>query len=123
MYKINITKAAEIDLQNAVFYIANNLKNKTAANRLLDAVEKELSSLCDMPERNPLVRDSFLASNGVRMQMIKNYLAFYVIRKENSSVTVLRIVHSRRDWITILTNEIIENYWLEILIFMQSYKI
>ena len=110
MYKINITKAAEIDLQNAAFYIANNLKNKTAANRLLDAVEKELSSLCDMPERNPLVRDSFLASNGVRMQMIKNYLAFYVIRKENSSVTVLRIVHSRRDWITILTNEIVENY-------------
>lgn len=110
MYKINITKAAEIDLQNAAFYIANNLKNKMAANRLLDAAEKELSLLCDMPERNPLVRDSFLASNGVRIQMIKNYLAFYVIRKENSSVTVLRIVHSRRNWITILTNKIVENY-------------
>lgn len=109
-YKINITKAAEIDMQNAVFYIANNLKNKTAANRLLDAADKELSALCKMPERNPLVRDSFLASNGVRMQMIKKYLAFYVIREESKSITVLRIVHSRRDWISILTNEIIEKY-------------
>ncbi|MBD5104261.1 MAG: type II toxin-antitoxin system RelE/ParE family toxin [Ruminococcaceae bacterium] len=110
MYKINITKAAENDLQNAAFYIANNLKNKMAADRLLDSAEKELTSLCDTPERNPLVRDSFLASNGVRIQKIKNYLAFYVVRNENHSVTVLRILHSRRDWITILTNEIVENY-------------
>lgn len=110
MYKINITEAAEADLKDAVFYIAGNLKNKTAADHFLEAADKELSSLCDTPQRNPLVRDTFLASNGVRMQMIKKYLAFYVIREESCSVNILRIIHSRRDWLNILTNEIIDNY-------------
>lgn len=107
-YKLVITKAAETDLRNAVFYIADNLKNKIAADSLLDAVENELSRLCDMPERNPLVQDAFLASNGVRMQIIKKYLAFYAVREENKSITVLRILHSRRDWLSILTNDIID---------------
>lgn len=106
MYKINITETAHTDLQNAASYIADTLNNKAAANRLLDAADKELSSLADFPERNPLVRDFFLSENGIRMQMIKNYLAFYVVRSETKSVTILRIIHSRRDWISILKNDI-----------------
>lgn len=108
-YSLVISEAAEDDLRNAVFYIAYNLKNKIAADSLLDTVEKELSRLCDMPERNLLVRDAFLASNGVRMQRIKNYLAFYAVREESKSIVILRILHSRRDWLSILTNDIIDN--------------
>lgn len=110
MYEINITDTAHSDLQNAALYIANTLNNKAAANRLLDAADKELSSLADFPERNPLVRDFFLAENGIRMQMIKKYLAFYVVRSETNSITVLRIIHSRRDWIAILKNDIENNF-------------
>ena len=109
MYKINITDTAHNDLQNAALYIANTLNSKAAANRLLAAADKELSALADFPERNPLVNDIFLAESGIRMQMIKKYLAFYVVRNETNSVTILRIIHSRRDWIAILKNDIIEN--------------
>ena len=109
MYKLIITKAAENDLRNAVFYIAYDLKNEAAANRLLDETDKQLSALCDMPECNPLVRDSFLASKGVRIKIIGKYLAFYVIREESKSITVLRFLHSRRDWTSILPDEIIDN--------------
>lgn len=109
MYRLIITKAAENDLRNAAFYIAYDLKNETAANRLLDEADKQLSTLCDMPECCPLVRDSFLASRGVRMKIIKKYLAFYVIREESKSITVLRFLHSRRDWLSILTDEVIDN--------------
>lgn len=107
-YKINITETAQADLHKAALYIANTLNSKAAANRLLDTADKELSSLVNFPERNPLVGDIFLSSNGIRMQMIKNYLAFYVVRKETKSVTILRIIHSRRDWISILKNDIEE---------------
>ena len=110
MYEINVTDIAHSDLQNAALYIANTLNNKAAANRLLDAADKELSSLAAFPERNPLVRDFFRAENGIRMQMIKKYLAFYVVRSETNSVTVLRIIHSRRDWIAILKNDIENNF-------------
>lgn len=106
MYKVNITKTAQTDLHNAALYIANTLNNKAAAIRLIDAADKEISSLADFPERNPLVRDVFLSVNGIRMQAIKGYLAFYVVRSETNSVTVLRIIHSRRDWISILKDNI-----------------
>lgn len=106
MYQINITESAENDLKDAALYIANILNNRTAANKLLDTADKELSSLINFPERNNLVHDAFLASNGIRMQMINNYIAFYVIREEIKSITILRIIHSRRDWISILKNEI-----------------
>lgn len=109
MYTLIITKAAENDLRNAAFYIAYDLKNEAAANRLLDETDKQLSALCDMPECNPLVRDSFLASKGVRIKIIGKYLAFYVIREESKSITVLRFLHSRRNWISILTDEITDN--------------
>ncbi len=109
MYKLIITKAAENDLRNAVFYIAYDLKNEAAANRLLDETDKQLSALCDMPECNQLVRDSFLASKGIRIKIIGKYLAFYVIREESKSITVLQFLHSRRDWTSILTDEIIDN--------------
>lgn len=107
MYKINITDTAFDDLQNAALYIADTLSNKAAANRLLDDAEEKLSSLSDFPERNSLVGDSFLAANGIRMTIIHKYLAFYVIREETKTVTILRIIHSRRDWIPILKNDII----------------
>lgn len=106
MYKINITDTAQADLNNAALYIVNTLKNKTAALRLLDTAEDEMSSLADLPERNPLVRDALLAANGIRMQAVKKYLAFYVVRSETNSVTVLRILHSRRDWVSILKDDI-----------------
>lgn len=105
MQQINISETAENDLYNAALYISENLKNNAAAILFLDVAAEKISSLTDFPERNALVRDSFLAANGIRMQLINKYLAFYVIREETKSVTILRILHSRRNWISILTNE------------------
>lgn len=109
MYKVKLSKAAKSDLKNAAFYIAYELKNETAAKRLLDQANKQLSALSETPECCPLVRDSFLAANAVRMMTIRKYLAFYIIQEESHSVFVLRIIHSRRDWTSILTDEIIDN--------------
>lgn len=105
MYKVKFSKSSRSDLRNAALYIADNLGNKIAANNLTDKAYKELSSLSDFPERNPLVRYKRLASKGVRMQRINNYLAFYVIDSETQTVTILRVIHSRRDWVSILKNE------------------
>lgn len=108
MYEINITEKAQYDLNNAALYIAETLNNRSAAAQLFETADREISSLADFPERNPLVRDTLLAANGIRMQAIKKYLAFYVVRNETNSVTILRIIHSRRDWISILKDDINE---------------
>lgn len=102
MYKVVITNPAEEDLQKAVSYIANDLKNIVAAKNLLNEVEGTINSLSEMPNRFHIVDDELLASQGIRMVQIKNYLAFYVVREEAKSVTVLRFLYARRDWINIL---------------------
>ena len=102
MYKIQITDTASNELREAALYIAVKLNNRIAAENLIETVKTEISSLSEYPYRNNLVEDKFLASVGIRIQVIKNYLAFYVIREETKTISVLRFLHSRRDWKTYL---------------------
>ncbi len=55
------------------------------------------------------MRDSFLSSKGLRMHIIKNYLAFYIIYENTNTVYILRILNSRQDWLSILKNDFLTN--------------
>ena len=105
MYQVQITKRAEQDLQEALDYISSTLHNPAAALHLLDETEKQLQSLSDYPERNPLVRDAILAANGIRIQLIENYIAFYFIQEQTHTVSIVRFLHSKRNWTAILKNQ------------------
>ncbi len=102
MYKIVVTDPAQKDLQNAVSYISNELKNKQAAINLLDLVEDTVKSLTDMPERYAVVDDEILSRGGFRFIQIKNYLLFYIVRKDIQTVVIQRFLYARRDWMSIL---------------------
>ena len=101
-YAVHITERAQRDISEAVGYIELSLKNPQAADALLDAVERELSGLANMPERYPAVTDDFLASLGFRLVRIKNYLAFYRIDESQAKVYVVRFLYGRRDWVSLL---------------------
>lgn len=105
MYEINITDIATADLRHAAMYIATKLDNKTAALELLDESDNTIKSLLEFPYRNALVEDEFLAAVGLRIQPVKNYLIFYVIREDTKTISILRYLHSRRNWIAILKTE------------------
>ena len=98
MYQVQITQRAERDLQEALDYISDTLHNPVAALHLFDETSKQLQSLSDFPDRNPL-------ANGIRIQLIENYIAVYMIHEPTNAVIILRFLHSRRNWITILKNE------------------
>ena len=102
MYKIIMTNPAANDLTNAVLYIADELDNKSAAIDLMNEAENLIHSLSDMPGRFPIVNDNILAQQGIRMMKIKHYLAFYSIREETKTVTVLCFLYAKRDWRNIL---------------------
>jgi addiction module RelE/StbE family toxin len=99
MYQVDITDSAETDLSDAAVYIAHTLSNKTAANYLLNKAEEANKSLREYPKRQPLVKDTVLATKGLRSLPVNNYLLFYVVREETKTVTVLRFIHSRRNWV------------------------
>ena len=102
MYKTIITEPAELDIATAVRYIAKELQNPVAANKLLDDIESSVASLETMPKRYGLVKDDHLASLGYRIFMVHNYLVFYIVRDDIKSVMIERFLHSRRDWFHII---------------------
>ena len=109
MYHVEITESAERDLLDAAIYIARDLLNKPAANRLIDKADKAALSLSGNPMRRPLVRDAFLAAKGLRSLPVNNYLLFYVVRDEVNIVRVLRFIHSRRNWVDLFDESIFED--------------
>ena len=105
MYQVQITDQAVQDMQETAAYIRTTLHNPAAAMHLLDEAEQSLYSLSDFPYRNPLVKDAFLATNGIRIQIINNYLAVYTIREQTKTAVILRFLHCRRDWMSILKSD------------------
>ncbi|MCD7956327.1 MAG: type II toxin-antitoxin system RelE/ParE family toxin [Lachnospiraceae bacterium] len=101
-YNIHITKQAEQDIVDAADYIEFTLLNPDAADSLLDAVEANINSLSQMPDRFRLVDDPLLSSWEIRFIIIKNYLAFYVISEEEKLVHIIRFLYGKRNWLLIL---------------------
>ena len=102
MYFLNITKVAEDDIISAVNYISDVLKAPMAANNLLDEIEKKEKILENMPNIYPFVSDDYLARNGIKFVMVKNYSLFYTINEDKKVVNVIRFLYGRRDWKNIL---------------------
>ena len=103
-YKVQVTDEAKSDMREAVRYIAVDLRQPDTASSLLDSFDKEVSTLETMPERYGYVKDEHLASLGFRMTMTGKYLLFYIVDHTAKTVTVIRVLHGRRDWISILTS-------------------
>ena len=56
-------------------------------------------------ERYGYIHDEYLASLGIRMTMLKNNLMFYLVDRTALTVTIIRTLNGRRDWISILTEQ------------------
>ena len=98
IYKTIITEPAERDIFEAARYIARELQNPIAANKLLDDIDKAVASLKVMPKRYSLVKNEHLANLGFHYLPVHNYLIFYIVRENKKSVVIERFLHSRRDW-------------------------
>ena len=101
-YTVLITRTAQRDLARAADYIEFSLKNPTAADALLAEASRTLSALSSMPERWPMADDRLLRAWGVRCARVKNYLAFYTVSAPQKTVTVLRFLYGRSDWMSLL---------------------
>jgi len=97
-YKILMTIPAINDLREIAAYISNDLKESITAQKLIDKMEKAVTSLAEIPTRHGLVADKRLARRGIRKLLVDNYLVFYVVSGQDATVTVIRILYSRRDW-------------------------
>ncbi len=103
-YRLDITRTAEKDIESAADYIEFILKNTEASEQMLNEVTKQISRLQEYPEKYEIVNDPILRIWKIRCVAIKRYLVFYTVCSE--TITILRVLNSRRDWMGILRREL-----------------
>ena len=96
-YNIKTSKKAKSDIQSNLKYIKFILKNNTAAEKLAKDVDKAIVSLAYMPERYAPVDLGERTNLGIRAMILRKYKIYYFVDDENSTVEILRMLHSRQD--------------------------
>lgn len=103
-YKIVIEFPAQRDLHGILHYITDTLKEPVVARRTYTSIKEQILTLSQMPLRHSVVPDQPYAEMGVRMLLVENYIAFYIIDEAKCEVRVLRILYNRREWQDILSS-------------------
>ena len=92
-----LTASAESDLDQALNYISKELHNPSAAQDLLEGVERIISYILAFPQGYPIVEYSNLRCKEVRRAFVKHYILFYTYDPIENAVIVLRFLYSGRD--------------------------
>ncbi len=97
-YQIRFLKIAEEDFTEIVSYIG--VDNPKAANAIANKIEKNLELLSENPLLGKIPRDEEIRKLRYRYLIVQNYIIFYAI--ENKTIYIHRILHSARDYKSIL---------------------
>jgi plasmid stabilization system protein ParE len=106
MFKLIFSEKINNDIVSALNYIKNVLKAPMAAENHFEELKKKYKKLKGNPYIRPLVQNKYLATKGIRFIMVKKYMLIYKINEEDQTILLYRFMYCRRDWITILTNEL-----------------
>lgn len=97
-YQIRLLKIAEEDFTEIISYIAAD--NPSAANTLVNKIEKNLELLSDNPKLGRIPRDEEIRNLGYRYIIIQNHIVFYTINEK--TILIHRILHSARNFKSLL---------------------
>ena len=101
-FSVIISKDAKLDIKSASSYIEFSLHNPSAADSLLDELDKEIRALEDNPFICSVIDDPILKPAGLRISIVRNYLLFYTVSNQEKTITLIRFLYGRRNWQSIL---------------------
>jgi len=78
-YNIFMTYVASKDLKDITAYIANELKEPTAAKRIVGKIKEAVMSLREMPNRHSVIDEEIIAVKAIRKIMIDNYIMLFIV--------------------------------------------
>ena len=96
MYKVAYLPLALHDLLSIGKYIKEKLHNPQAAEDLAEEIVAKIENLKDFPYANRIYLPLKKLKQEYRRMVVKNYLIFYWVDEENKTVTVARVIYSRR---------------------------
>jgi len=97
-YSLKMMPQAERDLDGIYAYIAHELTNVQAAERLMEKIEESLIALEAMPNGCPFSEIPELRNDGYRKCVIENYIALYKVDEKRKLVVVAKIFYGMRDY-------------------------
>ena len=98
-YKVKMTMYATQQAQKIVSYISHELLSPETAAGWVDYLQKEISGLDTFPARNPCIEEEPWKTKGIRRLPVKNFLVYYWIDEENSTVWITAVIYGKRDQI------------------------
>lgn len=99
-HKIYYSAESRRDLNEIWDYIASELQNASAAERVVTGILDAVQQLADFAELGAPLSSIADVEGGFRFLVVGNYLTFY--RIENGEVYIDRILYGRRDYLRIL---------------------
>jgi plasmid stabilization system protein ParE len=93
---------AKYDMREIHRYISDELQNPIAADSRISLIESKIRTLKKNPTRAPLARDYYLASKSFRVLVVKTQLVLYIVREKTNTVSIMRVLYGRRDWMNLL---------------------
>lgn len=103
-HKIYYSAESRRDLNEIWDYIASELQNASAAERVVTGILDAVQQLADFAELGAPLSSIADVEGGFRFLVTGNYLTFY--RIENGEVYIDRILYGRRDYLRILFGNI-----------------
>lgn len=97
-YRVKIVPKAEEDLDEIFYYIALELNNKSAAEKMINLFSNKILRLQEFPFSCSLVEDDLLKDKGYRKLIIDNYIVFYIVNEEDQQVIVMRVLYGRKKY-------------------------
>lgn len=107
--RIEYKRAALLNLQQTQDYIANTLKNKPAARKLVSSVLHDISLLANNSRMGTALNSRFDVDSNLRFLVVSKQLVFYQIIG-NDLISIVRILDGHRDYISIFLIDQMETH-------------
>lgn len=97
MYKLEFLSLAKNDMDNIIYYISHELKNKSAALSLANEFINQANNILMFPKSNPIYMSFNKSKNEYRVNRVKNFLMFYIIDDKKKIITIARVIYNKRN--------------------------
>lgn len=91
-YTVELSELAIKQLARIDRYIAEELQNPAAAERVLERLETEMGKLSSMPERVALVDDEPWRTKKVHKYIVDNYIVYFIVDEVSNKVLITAVV-------------------------------
>lgn len=88
---------AKNDIDGIIYYISNNLKNRTASCKLRNLLIESMDKIVESPYGCSIYQQAKFLKKEYRSFKVKNFLMFYTINEQDKIITIVRVLYQKMD--------------------------